>query len=124
MLSRIANSVVLAWGVRRALIAFAMGALATLALEPFGLWPIMFMSFSVLVWLVDGAAACPWQGAIAAAVAGWWFGFGYFVCGFYWLGHAFLVDAKTFAWLMPLAVIGLPAAMAIYMGLGVALARL
>ncbi len=39
-------------------------------------------------------------------------------------GYAFLVDAKTFAWLMPFAVIGLPAAMAIYIGLGLALARL
>jgi apolipoprotein N-acyltransferase len=124
MLSRIANSVVLAWGVRRALIAFVMGALATLALEPFSLWPVMFVSFSVLVWLVDGAAAGRWNGAIAAAITGWWFGFGYFLCGFYWIGHAFLVDAKTFAWLLPVAVVGLPAAMAIYMGLGLALARL
>jgi apolipoprotein N-acyltransferase len=124
MLSRIANTVVLAWGVRRALIAFAMGALATLALEPFSIWPVMFVSFSVLVWLIDGAVASRWKGLIAAAITGWWFGFGYFLCGFYWIGHAFLVDAKTFAWLLPIAVIGLPAAMAIYMGLGVAVARL
>jgi apolipoprotein N-acyltransferase len=124
MLSRIANSVVLAWGLRRALIAFVMGALATLALEPFSAWPVMFIAFSVLVWLVDGAAAGRWNGIIAAAVTGWWFGFGYFLFGFYWIGYAFLVDAKTFAWLLPIAVIGLPAAMAIYMGFGLALARL
>jgi apolipoprotein N-acyltransferase len=124
MLSRVANSIVLAWGVRRALIAFAMGAIANLALEPFSVWPVMFVSFSVLVWLVDGAAAGRWNGVIAAAVTGWWFGFGYCLFGFYWIGYAFLVDAKTFAWLLPIAVIGLPAAMAIYMGLGLALARL
>ena len=41
-----------------------------------------------------------------AAIAGWWFGFGYFVAGLYWIGFAFLVDAKTFAWLLPFAVIG------------------
>jgi apolipoprotein N-acyltransferase len=35
-----------------------------------------------------------------------------------------LVDAKTFGWLLPLAVIALPAAFAIYTALGVALARL
>ncbi len=43
---------------------------------------------------------------VAAAVAGWWFGFGYFLAGLYWIGLAFLVDAKTFGWLLPFAVIG------------------
>ena len=37
---------------------------------------------------------------------GWWFGFGYFLAGLYWVGFAFLVDAKTFGWLLPFAVIG------------------
>ncbi|HVG52469.1 MAG TPA: apolipoprotein N-acyltransferase [Xanthobacteraceae bacterium] len=124
MLHRIANYVVLSWGWRRALIAFAMGIIANLALEPFSIWPVMFISFSVLVWLIDGASAGRWNGVITAGVTGWWFGFGYCLIGFYWIGHAFLVDAKTFAWLLPVAVVGLPAAMAIYMGLGVALARL
>jgi len=124
MLFRIAHSVMLAWGVRRAFLAFVVGALATLALEPFSIWPVMFVSFTVLVWLVDGAAAGRWKGVIAAGITGWWFAFGYFVAGYYWMGYAFLVDAKTFAWLMPFAVIGLPAVMAIYMGLGLALARL
>ncbi|MGZ3410824.1 MAG: apolipoprotein N-acyltransferase [Xanthobacteraceae bacterium] len=124
MLSRIANTVILSWGVRRAAIAFAMGAIATLALEPFSIWPIMFVSFGVLVWLVDGAAAGRWNGVIAAGITGWWFGFGYCLAGFYWIGYAFLVDAKTFGWLLPIAVAGLPAAMAIYTGLGLALARL
>ena len=40
------------------------------------------------------------------------------------MGFAFLVDAKTFGWLLPFAVIGLPAVLAIYTALGVALARL
>ena len=44
---------------------------------------------------------------MAAATAGWWFGFGYFLAGLYWVGNAFLVDAKTFGWLLPFAVIGL-----------------
>ena len=53
----------------------------------------------------------------AAAIAGWWFGFGYFLAGLYWVGHAFLVDAKTFGWLLPFAVIGLPAGLAIFTAL-------
>ena len=61
---------------------------------------------------------------MTAAITGWWFGFGYFVAGLYWIGFAFLVDAKTFAWLLPFAVIGLPAGLAIFTALGFALARL
>ena len=61
---------------------------------------------------------------LAAASAGWWFGFGYFLAGLYWVGNAFLVDAKTFGWLLPFAVVALPAGMAVYTALGLALARL
>ena len=70
------------------------------------LWPVLFLTFPVLVWLVDGAAAGRLGGVPSAAIAGWWFGFGYFLAGLYWVGYAFLVDAKTFGWLLPFAVIG------------------
>ena len=56
-------------------------------------------------------------------MTGWWFGFGYFLAGLYWVGYAFLVDAKTFGWLLPVAVTILPAGLAVFTGLGVALAR-
>ena len=75
-------------------------------------------------WLIDGAGAGRLGGVPAAALAGWLFGFGYFVPGLYWIGNAFLVDAQTFAWLMPFAVIGLPAYLALFTALGFALARL
>jgi apolipoprotein N-acyltransferase len=76
------------------------------------------------VWLLDGAAAGRLGGAWAAAGAGWWFGFGYFLAGLYWIGNAFLVDAKTFGWLLPIAVVVLPAGMALFTAFGFALARL
>ena len=47
-------------------------------------------------------------------MTGWWFGFGYFVAGLYWLGNALLVDAATYAWFLPFAVIGVPAGLAIF----------
>jgi len=124
MLSRLAHAIMLSWGVRRALIAFAAGTLSTLALEPIGLWPLMFVSFSILIWLVDGIATTRWRGMFSAFATGWWFGFGYLLTGLYWIGYAFLVDVQTFGWLLPFAVISLPAAMAVYTGAGVALARL
>jgi apolipoprotein N-acyltransferase len=123
-LTRLAHTIVLAWGWRRILIAFLAGVSTTLALPPTDIWPVPFITFPVLVWLVDGAAAGRLGGVLAAATAGWWFGFGYFLAGLYWVGHAFLVDAKTFGWLLPFAVIALPAGMALYTALGLALARL
>jgi apolipoprotein N-acyltransferase len=84
----------------------------------------LFITFPVVVWLIDGAAAGKMRGVPAAAMAGWWFGFGYFVPGLYWIGYAFLVDAQTFAWLLPAAICGLPAYLALFTALGFALARL
>jgi apolipoprotein N-acyltransferase len=123
-LTRLAHWMVLSWGWRRALVAFTAGAVSALALAPFDAWPVLFFTFPVLVWLVDGAAAGRLGGLPSAAIAGWWFGFGYFLAGLYWVGYAFLVDAKTFGWLLPFAVIALPAGMACYTAFGLALARM
>jgi apolipoprotein N-acyltransferase len=123
-LKRLAHAIVLAEGWWRILIAFLAGASSTLALPPTDVWPLPFITFPILVWLVDGSSGRRLGGILAAAAAGWSFGFGYFLAGLYWIGHAFLVDAKTFGWFLPFAVVALPAAMAVYTALGLALARL
>ena len=120
---RAAHAVVLAYGWQRAAIAFGAGAASALSMAPVNAWPLLFFTFPMLVWLVDGSAGGRWGGTLSAAIAGWCFGFGYFVCGLYWIGYAFLVDAKTFAWLLPVAVAGLPAFLALFPALGLALAR-
>jgi apolipoprotein N-acyltransferase len=117
-------AIILAWGWKRAAIALVAGALSALAMAPFNAWPVLFLTFPVAVWLIDGAAAGRWRGVPAAAMSGFWFGLGYFVPGLYWIGYAFLVDAPTFAWLMPFAVLGLPAYLALFTAFGFALARL
>jgi apolipoprotein N-acyltransferase len=117
-------SIILAWGWKRAIIALGAGAVSALAMAPFNAWPVLFVTFPVAVWLIDGAAAGKRRGVPAAAMAGFWFGLGYFVPGLYWTGNAFLVDAPTFAWLMPFAVLGLPTYLALFPALGFALARL
>jgi apolipoprotein N-acyltransferase len=123
-LTNLAHSIVLAWGWRRAAIGFVAGAVSALAIAPINAWPVMFLTFPVLVWLVDGSAGGRLGRLVSAAAVGWWFGFGYLVAGLYWVGIAFLVDAKTFAWLMPLGVVALPAWLALTTAIGVALARL
>jgi apolipoprotein N-acyltransferase len=123
----IASWVVLSWGWRRALIALAAGATGALAMPPFGMLPALAVSLTVAVWLIDGAFPNGRFGAgsahVSAAVAGWWWGFGYFVAGLWWLGAAFLVEAEEFAWAMPLGVVGLPALLALFPALGFALSR-
>ena len=123
-LTRASHAVVLSYGWRRAAIAFCAGAASVLALAPFNAWPVLFVTLPVAVWLIDGASAGRLGGFMTAAVSGWWFGFGYFVAGLYWLGFAFLVDAKTFAWLLPFAVIGLPACLAFFPATAFGFARL
>jgi apolipoprotein N-acyltransferase len=121
--ARASHAVMLSWGWRRAAIAFIAGAVSVLALAPVNAWPVLFLTFPVAVWLIEGASAGRLGGVIGAGVAGWFFGLGYYTAGLYWIGHAFLVDAKTFAWLLPFAVLGLPAFLACYMALAFGLAR-
>jgi apolipoprotein N-acyltransferase len=123
-LRNLALSIILAWGWKRAGIALLAGVVSSLAMAPFNAWPVLFVTFPVVVWLIDGSAAGKMRGIPAAAMAGWWFGFGYFVPGLYWIGYAFLVDADTFAWLLPAAIGGLPAYLALFTAAGFALARL
>ena len=81
------------------------------------------------VWLIDGsqdrgAAGARWAPARRAAFgAGWWWGFGYFTAGLWWLGAAFLVEPQQFAWALPLGVLGLPAVLAFFPAFAFAFAR-
>lgn len=128
MILGVAHAVILSWGWRRAGIAFAAGAIAALAMPPYGLFPALIVSLCAVVWLLDGAAgagAGKRFGTIrAAAVAGWFWGFGFFLAGLWWLGAAFLVEADRFAWAMPLGVVGLPAVLALFFAFGFVAARL
>jgi apolipoprotein N-acyltransferase len=127
MTSPLARYAILAHGWRRALVAGGAGALGALAMPPFGLLPALAVSLAPAVWLLDGAAIGhrSRRNALgAAAWAGWWWGFGYFVAGLWWLGAAFLVEADEFAWALPFGVLGLPALLAFFPAFGFAVAHL
>jgi apolipoprotein N-acyltransferase len=127
-LERFAEKIMLCWGGKRILLAMLAGALAVLALPPFNFFAVLFVSFPVLVWLLDGASGPAEAGPLGrlrpAFLTGWWFGFGYFVAGLWWLGNALLVDAGSFAWALPIAVLGLPAVLAVFYGAAAAAARI
>lgn len=124
-------------GWRRLGVACAAGAMSVLALAPFFFSPVLFVTLPVFVWLLDGtarrvdragaAAGGParWtrHPAAQAAAIGWWFGFGYFFAGLFWIGEAFLVEAEVFAWLLPFAVTLMPAGLSLFFAGAAALAR-
>ncbi len=126
-MDRIANPIIVLWGWRRVALAIGAGALSAVAMAPFNLFPLLWVTLPILVWLIDGAT--PDEGAgfvrglLPAAVVGWSFGFGFFVGGLWWIGAALLVDAEEFAWALPIAVVGLPACLALLWALGAAAAR-
>jgi apolipoprotein N-acyltransferase len=126
----IAEFVILSASWRRRILGFLAGATGALALAPFDFLPAALVPMTVAVWLIDGAAEAKdgFRRAHLASLrnafgAGWWWGFGYFVAGFWWLGSAFLVEPE-FAWVLPLGVLGLPAMLAFFPAFGFALARL
>ncbi|QFU14929.1 apolipoprotein N-acyltransferase [Microvirga thermotolerans] len=124
-MKRLAQAVTLATGWRRGLLAWIAGAAGALAMPPLGLLPALFLSLTPAVWLIDGSVRDTRRGSLAAAaLAGWLWGFGYFVAGLWWLGAAFLVEADQFAWALPFGVLGLPALLAFFPAFGFALARL
>ncbi|MGL4239580.1 MAG: apolipoprotein N-acyltransferase, partial [Beijerinckiaceae bacterium] len=123
-----AEKVLLVWGWRRWIVAALAGLAASLAMPPIGLLPVLALSFPVAIWLIDGSVKGPGRfnvrTLIAAFAAGWAFGFGYFLGGLWWVGAAFTVETDEFIWLMPFGVLGLPAGLALFHGLGFMLARL
>jgi apolipoprotein N-acyltransferase len=124
----IAERVLLLWGWRRLALAALAGGIAALALPPLNLLPALAVAFPLAVWLIDGATQGPgrfaWRTLRAAFAVGWAFGFGYFLAGFWWIGAAFTVETDEFIWLMPFGVLGLPAGLALFHGLGFMLARM
>jgi apolipoprotein N-acyltransferase len=127
-MERLSGRIILLWGWRRALAAFLAGAFAVLGQAPYDFFAACFVSFPVLVWLLDGATGDPsdgWFRRLRPAFAtGWWFGFGYFLAGLWWIGGALLVEADNFAWALPLAVLGIPFVLAFFYGFAAVIARL
>ncbi|MCP5366322.1 MAG: apolipoprotein N-acyltransferase [Hyphomicrobiales bacterium] len=96
-----------------------LGLLAALALPPLYLVPLLWLALPGLVWILNGR-----PGRLAAFGAGWWFGFGYFTAGFYWIGFAMMVEPEKYAWMIPFSVFGLGAGMAVFCGLTLLATRL
>jgi apolipoprotein N-acyltransferase len=124
---RAANWVAQLTGAKRAALAASAGALSVLAFAPVHGWPVLFVSFGLLVWLLDGCHAGHAElrpRLQCAGLAGFWFGFGYFLTGLYWIAEAFLVEPWRHGWLIPFVMTLLPGGMALFFAAAAALAML
>jgi len=97
---------------QKKLALFLAGIVANLAFAPFEFFPILLLSFPLFLLILETATSRK-----QAFWFGWWFGFGHFLAGFYWISNSLLVDADKFAWLIPFAAGGIPSVLAIYIGL-------
>ncbi len=127
----IGDNLVLLHGWRRRIVAFCAGALSALALPPLFWAPVLFLTLPTLVLLLDAADADPpshkrvWHPARlmrGAFSVGWWFGFGYFLAGLYWIAEALTVNASAHAWLIPFALIFIPGGLALFIAIPCAIA--
>jgi len=103
----------------RKITSLLLGLCGVAALPPFHVIPVLWPALGGFALLCLTATS-----GRRAAFEGWLFGLGWFGAGFYWIGHAFLVDAERYAALMPVAVIGIATGMALYTSLGAVLFQL
>jgi apolipoprotein N-acyltransferase len=102
----------------RRLIAFVAGAALAAAFAPLELWPLAILCPALLMGL--------WQDATprAAAALGFWFSFGTFLAGTYWLFYSIHHYGPAPAWLALALLVGLSAIMGLYQAaLGYGIAR-
>lgn len=95
----------------RLVLAFAFGALTTLSMPPWNIWPVLWVTLPVFLLLAE-TFATPRN----TFLFGWTFGFGFFSTGFVWIGNAFFVDSATFGALAVPAIGGLAAGFGLYIG--------
>ena len=77
-------------------LSFLLGAVLALSFAPFGLFFLPFVVLPIIILILDQQ-----PGRHGGFVVGWWFGFGHFLAGLFWLGYSFLAQSEVPAWAAP-----------------------
>lgn len=90
---------------------FILGLLSALLFAPVNFVPVGFLAISLLLILIDRS------NSRHAFYLGWFFAFGHFTIGFYWVSISLFVDISRFWWLLPFSLSLIPAVLALYVAL-------
>lgn len=127
-MNKLVNRIILLEGWPRILLAFCAGSLSALSQAPFNLFFILWLTCPIFVWLLDGSIPQSTRGLLnkfrPAFSIGWWFGFGYFLSGLWWLGLNSPFNEEQWHWTLPLNIALIPALLAIFWAIASALARI
>lgn len=91
------------------LASYLLGAAVALALPPFYIIPFLCIGLSYHLYMLIQS-----ESGRVAFWRGWWFGFGYFTFGLYWISFSLLVDIAAFGWMIPFAIFGIAGILALY----------
>ncbi|HEY7886995.1 MAG TPA: apolipoprotein N-acyltransferase [Steroidobacteraceae bacterium] len=94
----------------RRVLAFGVGALLACSFAPLQWWPLAILCPAALMWLLEDASPRD------AAWTGFWFGFGTFLAGTYWIYVSVHDLGKAPVWLTVAVMFGLIGIMAVYHG--------
>lgn len=100
------------------LFSFFLGWLTVAALPPFYIFPVLFVTFPLLLWLLEKQ-----KNFRQAFKIGYAFGFAFFAFGFIWIGNALLIEAKSFGWLYPIVWLACGAFFGLFAAFPAALSR-
>jgi len=94
---------------------FFLGAISSYSLPPYNYFIINFFTFS-LFFIFLFTKKKNNSNNKSFFKYGWFFGFGYFLCSLYWISISLTFD-ESFKFLIPIAIVLLPAFLAIFYGL-------
>ena len=98
---------------RPRMLAGLSGLILALAQPPFSFLPGL-LGYPLLLWALEQELG-PYPKRTAFFM-GWLAGFFYFLVSCFWVAEAFLVDAATYGWMAPFAVMLLPAGVGLFWG--------
>ena len=92
-----------------------LGVISAFSLAPYNFFIINFITFTLFFIFIFNKRKV-FSNNISFFQYGWFFGFGYFLSGLYWISISLTFD-QTFQFLIPIAIILVPAFLAIFYGL-------
>ena len=98
------------------IIPFILGFFTSFSFSPYNYIFLNFFTFSAFLYILNTGKKFKLTNKYFFLI-GWFFGFGYFLSGLYWISIS-LTHEEIFRYLIPFAIILVPSFLAIFYGIG------